>query len=58
MKYERSGKQTNREHGEENVQMKEHAYVHRWVDHIKWKEFGVVNNMFKQYIKKEQKQIN
>jgi len=23
------GKQTNTEHGEENVQMKAHAYVHR-----------------------------
>jgi len=27
-------KQMNAEHGEENVQVKEHAYVHRWVDRI------------------------
>ena len=24
----------NVEHGEENVQVKPHAYVHRWVDRI------------------------
>jgi len=24
----------NAEHGEENVQVKVHAYVHRWVDQI------------------------
>jgi len=24
----------NAEHGEENVQVKLHAYVHRWVDRI------------------------
>jgi len=24
----------NAEHGEENVQVKPHAYVHRWVDRI------------------------
>jgi len=24
----------NAEHGEENVQVKPHAYVHRWVDQI------------------------
>jgi len=24
----------NAEHGEENVQVKAHAYVHRWVDRI------------------------
>jgi len=28
------GKQTNAEHGEENVQMKVHAYVHKLVDQI------------------------
>ena len=28
------GKQTNTQHGEENVQMKAHAYVRRWVDQI------------------------
>ena len=32
----------NTESGEENVQVKAHAYVHRWVDRIKVKEFGVV----------------
>jgi len=32
----------NTESGEENVQVKAHAYVHRWVDQIKVKEFGVV----------------
>ena len=32
----------NAEHGEENVQVKPHAYVHRWVDRIKVKDFGVV----------------
>jgi len=30
------------EHGEENVEVKPHAYVHRWVDRISVKEFGVV----------------
>jgi len=25
----------NAEHGEENVQIKAHAYAHRWVDRIK-----------------------
>jgi len=29
VKLEQLGKQTNTEDGEENVQMKEHAYVHR-----------------------------
>jgi len=29
MKQAQLGKQTNAEHGEENVQMKAHAYVHR-----------------------------
>jgi len=24
----------NAEHGEENVQVKAHAYVHRWVDRL------------------------
>ena len=40
--------------------MKAHAFVHRWVDQIKLKEFGVVKNMFKQNmkIKKWQKLIN
>ena len=32
----------NAEHGEENVQVKAHAYVHRWVDRILVKEIGVV----------------
>jgi len=32
----------NAEHGEENVQVKAHAYVHRWVDQIQVKEIGVV----------------
>ena len=32
----------NAEHGEENVQVKPHAYVHRWVDRILVKDFGVV----------------
>jgi len=27
-------KRTNAEHGEENVQVKAHAYVHRWVGRI------------------------
>jgi len=27
-------KRMNAEHGEENVQVKAHAYVHRWVDRI------------------------
>jgi len=27
-------KRTSAEHGEENVQVKGHAYVHRWVDWI------------------------
>ena len=31
----------NAEHGEENVQVKAHAYVHRRVDRIKVKDFGV-----------------
>ena len=30
----------NAEHGEENVQVNAHAYVHRWVDRIV-KDFGV-----------------
>jgi len=55
------GKETNVEHGEENVQAQ--AGVHRWVDQILLKEFGVVNNMFKQNmklnkVKKWQKLIN
>jgi len=29
VKLEQLGKQTNTEHGEENVQMKEHAYVRK-----------------------------
>jgi len=32
----------NAEHGEENVQMKAHAYVHRRVDRILVKEIVVV----------------
>ena len=32
----------NAEHGEENVQVNANTYVHRWVDRIKVKEFGVV----------------
>ena len=32
----------NAEHGEENVQLKAHAYVNRWVDRIQVKEIGVV----------------
>jgi len=32
----------NAEHGEENVQVKAHAYVHWWVDRIKVKETGAV----------------
>jgi len=36
----------NAEHGEENVQLKAHACVHRWVARIKVKEFGVVKNIF------------
>jgi len=32
----------NAGHGEENVQVKPHAYVHRGVDRIQVKEFGVV----------------
>ena len=34
----------NAEHGEENVQVKAHAYAHKWVDRIQVKEFqfGVV----------------
>ena len=35
-------KRMNTEHGEENVQVKAHAYVHRWVDRIQVKEFGVI----------------
>ena len=30
----------NAVHGEENVQVKAHAYVHRWVDRIYVKDFG------------------
>ena len=41
----------NTEHGEENVQVKAHAYVHRWVDQIQLKKFGMVKNMFKQNMK-------
>ena len=29
-------KRMNAEHVEENVQVKPHVYVHRWVDRIKW----------------------
>ena len=32
----------NAEHGEENVQVKAHAYVHRRVDQILVMEIGVV----------------
>ena len=32
----------NVEHGEENVQVKPHAYVHRWVDRISVKDSGLV----------------
>ena len=35
-------KRMNAEHGEENVQVKPHAYVHRCVDRIYVKDFGVV----------------
>jgi len=46
------------EHGEENVQMKAHAYVYRWVDRNWLKEFGVVKNMFEQNIEmKKQKKV-
>ena len=34
-------KRINVEHGEENVQVKPHAYVHRWVDQISVKDSGV-----------------
>jgi len=27
-------KRTNAEHGKENIQVKTHAYVHRWMDRI------------------------
>jgi len=30
----KSKKITNVKHGEDNVQVKPHAYVHRWVDRI------------------------
>ena len=43
--------QTNTECGEENVQVKVLAYVHRWVGQIYLKDFGVVRNMFKQNMK-------
>ena len=46
-------RKTNAEHGEENVQMNTHAYVHRWMDQIYVKEFGVVENMFEHNIKKK-----
>ena len=36
----------NAEHGEENVQVKAYAYVHRWVDRIWVKEIGVVKSIF------------
>ena len=32
MKKKNKKKRMNTEHGEENVQVKPHAYVHRWVD--------------------------
>ena len=32
----------NEERGKENVQVKAHAYVHRWVDRIEVMEIGVV----------------
>ena len=35
-------KQTGTEHGEENLQMKTHAYVHRRMDRSELKEFGGV----------------
>ena len=39
-----------------NVQMKAHAYVHRWVDGNWLKEFCVVENMFEQNIKRKKQQ--
>jgi len=33
-KKNKNKKRMNPEHGEENVQVKPHAYVHRWVDRI------------------------
>ena len=33
-KKNKNKKRMNEEHGEENVQVKPHAYVHRWVDRI------------------------
>ena len=33
-KKKKNKKRMNTEHGEENVQVKPHAYVHRWVDRI------------------------
>jgi len=33
-KNKKTKERLNAEHGEENVQMKPHAYVHRWVDRI------------------------
>ena len=41
-KKNKNKKRMNAEHGEENVQVKAHAYVHRWVDRIYVKEFDVV----------------
>ena len=41
----------NAEHGEENVQVKPHAYVHRWVDRIYVKDFGVVRIFLEIYKK-------
>jgi len=42
-KHSYENKQTNKhEHSEENVQMKAHAYVHRWLDQNWFKEFSVV----------------
>jgi len=34
MKRKTNEKRMNAEHGEENVQVKLHAYVNRWVDRI------------------------
>ena len=31
---QKTKKRMNAEHGEENVQVKPHAYVHRWVDQM------------------------
>jgi len=33
-KNKKTKKRMNSEHGEENVQVKPHAYIHRWVDRI------------------------